>query len=46
MTAAELARFVAHFERLTRHALRVMPRHADLLVTLDTARGARMRPPR
>lgn len=46
MSAAEIARFVAHFERLTRHALRVMPRHADLLVTLDTARGARMRPSR
>ena len=46
MTATELARFIAHFERLTRHALRVMPRHADLVLALDAGRRARMRPPR
>ena len=46
MSAAALAHFVAHFERLTRHALRVMPRQADLVVALDAARGARVRRPR
>ncbi|HEX4911190.1 MAG TPA: hypothetical protein VFV64_10570, partial [Permianibacter sp.] len=35
MTPAELVRFIAHYERLTRHALRVMPELADAMLTLD-----------
>lgn len=34
MDEAALARFIAHFERLTRHALRVMPELADLRLPL------------
>lgn len=34
MDDAALTRFIAHFERLTRHALRVMPELADLRVAL------------
>ncbi|MBQ1783479.1 MAG: kinase [Gammaproteobacteria bacterium] len=34
MDEAALARFIAHFERLTRHALRVMPALADLRLPL------------
>ena len=37
MDAAALARFVARFERLTRHALRVMPALADVTLELDAA---------
>jgi len=35
---AALARFLAHFERLTRHALRCLPNVAQLLLHLDEAR--------
>jgi len=35
---AALARFLAHFERLTRHALRCLPEIAQLLLYLDESR--------
>ncbi|HEU5075004.1 MAG TPA: hypothetical protein VFU02_12530 [Polyangiaceae bacterium] len=35
---AELRRFLAHFERLTRHAFRCLPNLAQLLLKLDEAR--------
>jgi D-glycerate 3-kinase len=38
MDAAALRRFVAHYERLTRHALRVLPARADVLLELDESR--------
>lgn len=38
MSEAELDRFVMHYERLTRHALRVVPRLADITVRLDARR--------
>jgi len=38
MDAAAIARFVAHYERLTRHILAEMPRRADLVVQLDACR--------
>jgi D-glycerate 3-kinase len=38
MDDAELARFIAHFERITRHMLRELPGRADVLVQLDAAR--------
>lgn len=38
MDAAALARFVAHYERLTRHMLAEMPARADLLIALDPER--------
>lgn len=41
MGATELARFVAHYERLTRHALRVLPRQADALLRLGPNHGVR-----
>lgn len=37
MTAAELRRFVMHFERLTRHMLARMPEYAQTIIDLDTA---------
>lgn len=33
-----LRRFIAHYERLTRHALEVLPRQADALLVLTAAR--------
>jgi D-glycerate 3-kinase len=39
MTGAELARFVAHYERLTRWILREMPKRADLVFRLDEDRS-------
>jgi D-glycerate 3-kinase len=39
MDEAELARFVAHYERLTRWILAEMPGRADWVVTLDTERN-------
>lgn len=39
MSDAELQRFVAHYERLTRHILSEMPGRADLTINLDTARA-------
>ncbi len=41
MEPAALARFIAHYERLSRHALRVLPSRADVLVTLDARRRVR-----
>ncbi|KQN01466.1 kinase [Sphingobium sp. Leaf26] len=41
MDAAELDRFVQHYERLTRHILAEMPARADLLLPLDEARRLR-----
>lgn len=38
MDDAALARFIAHYERLTRHILREMPPRADLLLRLDPDR--------
>jgi D-glycerate 3-kinase len=34
MDAGQLQRFIQHYERLTRHALRVMPQRADAVVRL------------
>ena len=41
MDAAALRRFVAHFERLSRHALRSLPRIAGLRIVLDAHRAVR-----
>jgi D-glycerate 3-kinase len=38
MTSAALERFIAHYERLTRHALRVLPARADVVLDLDAQR--------
>jgi D-glycerate 3-kinase len=38
MDEAQLARFIAHYERLTRHILAEMPPRADVLFTLDAER--------
>ncbi len=38
MTDAEIVRFVQHYERLTRHILRDMPRYADTIAYLDPDR--------
>lgn len=38
MDDAQLARFVAHYERLTRHIMREMPSRADLVIPLDARR--------
>lgn len=39
MSDAEIARFIQHYERLTRHILDEMPARADLVVALDAQRG-------
>ena len=39
MSPAEIGRFVAHYERLTRHMLAVMPQAADVVVTLGADHG-------
>jgi D-glycerate 3-kinase len=41
LAPAMLRRFVMHYERLSRHALRTLPAIADVLVTLDEARRVR-----
>lgn len=41
MSDAQVARFVMHYERITRHVLEDMPAYADLLVELDEARAVR-----
>ncbi len=47
MDDAALVRFVAHYERLTRHALAVLPARADVDVALDADhRVAAIRAPR
>lgn len=38
MSAAALQRFIAHYERLTRHALRLLPARADVVFELDARR--------
>ncbi|WP_331521452.1 kinase [Pinirhizobacter sp.] len=38
MNDNELDRFLSHYERISRHALRTLPARADVLVALDTAR--------
>lgn len=35
MSAADLQRFIMHYERLTRHILTDMPKYADVVFTLD-----------
>lgn len=39
MDAAGLARFISHYERLTRHILHEMPARADLLIEIDRDRA-------
>jgi len=41
MSDAQVARFVMHYERITRHVLEDMPAYADLVVELDAAREVR-----
>ncbi|MFM9934616.1 MAG: kinase, partial [Novosphingobium sp.] len=36
MSDTEVARFIMHYERLTRHALAVLPGRADAVATLDS----------
>ena len=38
MSSTELHRFIAHYERLTRHALEVLPARADVVLALDERR--------
>ncbi|HEY8604447.1 kinase [Tsuneonella suprasediminis] len=38
MSDAEIARFISHYERITRSILKTMPSHADLVVYLDKGR--------
>ncbi len=42
MDSAALRRFMAHYERLTRHALRVLPGRADAVLRLDLAHSVRV----
>lgn len=39
MAPARFERFIQHFERISRHALRTLPPLADMVVPLDAARG-------
>lgn len=41
MSDAEVATFIQHYERLTRHILSDMPRYADLVLRLDAERQLR-----
>ncbi len=41
MSDAAIARFIAHYERVTRHILAEMPQRADHLISLDEQRVAR-----
>lgn len=41
MDDAGIARFIAHYERVTRHILAEMPRRADHVIALDARRTAR-----
>ena len=41
MSRAALHRFLMHYERLSRHALRTLPALADIVVTLDASRRVR-----
>lgn len=38
MTDMQIARFIGHYERITRHVLGSMPAYADLTITLDASR--------
>ena len=38
MSRATLRRFLMHYERLSRHALRTLPERADIVVALDASR--------
>lgn len=38
MTDTQIARFIGHYERITRHVLETMPAYADLTITLDASR--------
>jgi D-glycerate 3-kinase len=40
MSDVQLHRFVAHYERLTRHILQEMPQRAHLVAPLDAQRRA------
>lgn len=42
MDDAAVARFIQHYERLTRHILQDMPGYADLVLPLDEARNLRV----
>ena len=41
MSPAALRRFLMHYERLSRHALRTLPAQADIVMALDAARRVR-----
>ena len=41
MDGAALRRFLMHYERLSRHALRTLPARADLRLVLDARRTVR-----
>ena len=41
MSDAQIARFISHYERVTRHILAEMPQRADHLISLDANRTAR-----
>ncbi len=41
MSPTRIARFVQHYERLSRHGLRTLPARADLVVSLDASRRVR-----
>jgi D-glycerate 3-kinase len=41
MDESTLRRFIAHYERLSRHALASLPARADIVVELDQARAAK-----
>ena len=43
MSDAEVAAFIAHYERLTRWILKEMPGRADVVVALDAARRPTLR---
>lgn len=44
MDEATLQRFIAHYERLSRHALASLPTRADIVVGLDESRTASTKP--
>jgi len=41
MSEAQLARFIQHYERLTRHCLESLPSNVDILYQLDATRAVR-----
>lgn len=43
MSDAQIERFIAHYERVTRHILAEMPQRADHLISLDAQRAAQWR---